>query len=463
MAEEMTLYDGDIDDTTEGWVTTLQLALTRAGHAPQGGVDGKFGWRTKAAVVAFQQSMDFSDQGGVAGNQTWAALMGRDPEEPGTNNGLLELEQLGFFSTVLLTGDAPNTNGGLVMGRDWRAIDRGPARQADRSQSVGDTLTVGAAVVVWLDDDRSNDAGGGVRRAGSLSIIDGADESIGNAIIDGVISLSTSDSPTRSVASVGDLTANADSTISMVVDDIASDALEVRGGASIDGAILELDATRLTPGRFHTLISIDGTQPADGEFKVSRRVVRCGFGGADFEISYRAGDGNDIVIGPPSPQPPDPPPTTEPPPTPPPSNPPPPAETYAGVSPVRVLETRVSEGRVGYVGPRPVAGQIIELAVGGVAGVPVDAAAVVLNVTAGASRQRRLRHGLAVRPTRPTASNLNVRAGQTVANLVVTKLGSNGTVCLYSLAGIDLIADLQGWYPAGTYAGVSPVRVLERG
>jgi hypothetical protein len=49
---------------------------------------------------------------------------------------------------------------------------------------------------------------------------------------------------------------------------------------------------------------------------------------------------------------------------------------------------------------------------------------------------------------RPTASNLNVRAGQIVPNLVVAKLGRDGKVCLYSHVGIDLIADLQGWHPA---------------
>jgi hypothetical protein len=241
----------------------------------------------------------------------------------------------------------------------------------------------------------------------------------------------------------------------MVVDDVASDALEVRGGAAIDGAILELDASSLTAGRFHTLVAIDGAQPADGEFQGLAEGGALRLGGADFEISYRAGDGNDIVIGPPgatSPQPPtpppsDPPPTTPPPTTPPPSNPPPPTETYSGVSPVRVLETRVSEGRVGYLGPRPVAGQVIELAVGGVAGVPVDAAAVVLNVTAVRADNDGFVTVWPCGQPRPTASNLNVRAGQTVANLVVTKLGSNGKVCFYSLTGIDLLADLQGWYP----------------
>lgn len=87
MGDEMSLYEGDIDDTTEGWVTTLQLALTRAGHPPDGGIDGKFGWRTAAAVKAFQEDKHLSSANGVVGNETWSVLMERDPEPPGTNNG----------------------------------------------------------------------------------------------------------------------------------------------------------------------------------------------------------------------------------------------------------------------------------------------------------------------------------------------------------------------------------------
>ena len=48
----------------------------------------------------------------------------------------------------------------------------------------------------------------------------------------------------------------------------------------------------------------------------------------------------------------------------------------------------------------------------------------------------------------PTASNLNLMAGQTAPNLVIAKPASDGTVCLYTDAGTHLIADLAGYFPS---------------
>jgi len=49
---------------------------------------------------------------------------------------------------------------------------------------------------------------------------------------------------------------------------------------------------------------------------------------------------------------------------------------------------------------------------------------------------------------RPKASNLNFAAGQTIANLVVAKVGSNGMVSIYNDTGsTHLIADVAGWLP----------------
>jgi hypothetical protein len=49
--------------------------------------------------------------------------------------------------------------------------------------------------------------------------------------------------------------------------------------------------------------------------------------------------------------------------------------------------------------------------------------------------------------TRPTASDLNWVAGQTVPNRVVVKLGANGMVDVYNLAGsTDVVIDVVGWY-----------------
>ena len=58
---------------------------------------------------------------------------------------------------------------------------------------------------------------------------------------------------------------------------------------------------------------------------------------------------------------------------------------------------------------------------------------------------------------RPNASNLNYTTGQTIPNAVIAKIGTNGKVCIYTHATTDLIADVNGYFPAGTtYAPARP-------
>jgi len=49
--------------------------------------------------------------------------------------------------------------------------------------------------------------------------------------------------------------------------------------------------------------------------------------------------------------------------------------------------------------------------------------------------------------SQPLASNLNVDdAGQTIPNLVVSRLGYLGRVSMFSLTDIDLVFDVAGWF-----------------
>src|SRR5204862_5772182 len=89
---------------------------------------------------------------------------------------------------------------------------------------------------------------------------------------------------------------------------------------------------------------------------------------------------------------------------------------------------------------------------------------VVLNVTAtGASAPT----FLTVFPSgqaRPLASNLNVVAGQDVANLVLAKVGDNGSVSVYNnLGAVDVVFDVVGWYrPApACVTTLTPARILD--
>jgi uncharacterized protein (DUF1501 family) len=113
-------------------------------------------------------------------------------------------------------------------------------------------------------------------------------------------------------------------------------------------------------------------------------------------------------------------------------------------SPQRLLDTREGTGAPRRrVGP----GNAIRLAVGGRAQVPLNAAAVVLNVTAtnvaGGSYVTVWPDG----SPQPATSNLNVAAGKTVANLVICRLGTGGALQLGSpINECDLIADVLGFF-----------------
>ncbi len=139
-----------------------------------------------------------------------------------------------------------------------------------------------------------------------------------------------------------------------------------------------------------------------------------------------------------------------------------PGSTFHPVTPQRVLDSR--DGTGGYTTPWP-AGTTRNVTVTGTGGVPANATAVVLNVTA---TQPTTEGHLIVYPTgvtRPLASNLNFTAGQTIPNLVITGVGSNGQVSIYNNAGTThIIADIVGYYAptdGSTYAPVDPARVLD--
>ena len=133
------------------------------------------------------------------------------------------------------------------------------------------------------------------------------------------------------------------------------------------------------------------------------------------------------------------------------------------VVPERLLDTR-ADSQVGHTGPKPVAGQTISLQVvgAGATNVPATAQAVVLNVTATDATADGFVTVYPCGAQRPTASNLNLRTGDTAPNLVTVKLGAGGTVCLYTQSGTHLIADAAGWYPAAAaFTPVVPERVLD--
>lgn len=113
------------------------------------------------------------------------------------------------------------------------------------------------------------------------------------------------------------------------------------------------------------------------------------------------------------------------------------------VDPVRLLDTRsglgAPERQVGAI-------HFVRLQVANRAAVPREATAALLNVTAvGAKRPLHVTVWPSESPT-PTSSNLNVRDGRPVANLVLCRLGPSGQLDISSpISHVDVIADVLGF------------------
>ena len=137
------------------------------------------------------------------------------------------------------------------------------------------------------------------------------------------------------------------------------------------------------------------------------------------------------------------------------------ATGFVGLTPARLLDTRDGTGApAAAVGPTGV----IDLQVTGRGGVPVaGVAAIVLNVTVVSPSANSY---VTVWPSgqpRPVASNLNFVPGQTVPNLVITKVGAGGRVSLFNNAGtVHLVADVSGYYTDGSQlVPTVPARLLD--
>ena len=122
--------------------------------------------------------------------------------------------------------------------------------------------------------------------------------------------------------------------------------------------------------------------------------------------------------------------------------------SFSALAPTRLFDTRPSspQGAV-VVDQHPYSGEnILQIHVGGVAGVPASGvSAVALNVTA----VDPLGDGyVTVYPcgTRPLASNLNFTARQTVPNAVIAPLSAGGDICVYANVDTHLLADVTGWF-----------------
>ena len=136
-------------------------------------------------------------------------------------------------------------------------------------------------------------------------------------------------------------------------------------------------------------------------------------------------------------------------------------ERFTALAPARLFDTRNAQGIRGGKVPT---GEQIEVQVAGLAGVPVSGAtAVVMNLTVTeADSMGWMKAGPAGSAT--NTSNVNFFPGDTVPNLVITKLGTGGRVTVEGLgAGAHVIGDVFGYFGAtGTQMRtVAPKRMLD--
>ncbi|MFB8394501.1 PKD domain-containing protein [Streptomyces yangpuensis] len=136
---------------------------------------------------------------------------------------------------------------------------------------------------------------------------------------------------------------------------------------------------------------------------------------------------------------------------------------FVAHTPTRLLDTRDGTGAVR--GKVPAYGST-RVKVGGNGAIPEGVTAVALNVTVTNTTSGGHITAFAEDTERPTTSNVNFEAGQSVPNLVIVPVGKNGYVELANRGSesVDLIADVTGYFTrtdAAGYTPMTPVRFVD--
>ena len=138
---------------------------------------------------------------------------------------------------------------------------------------------------------------------------------------------------------------------------------------------------------------------------------------------------------------------------------------YRSLTPARLLDTRhgqsTIDGRDAGVGAFS-GGSVYELDVSSRGGTASNAAAVTVNLTATETSAPGFATVYPCGSARPEASTINYGRGATIANAVVTKVGTGGKVCIYTHARSQFVVDVTGYFPSGSdYRALAPARLLD--
>ena len=136
---------------------------------------------------------------------------------------------------------------------------------------------------------------------------------------------------------------------------------------------------------------------------------------------------------------------------------------FVALTPVRLADTRPGDDAV--VGYSQVDGRTIRVPVRGVAGVPADASAVVVNLTAVAPAAAGFVTAHPSGEALPAASSLNVdRPGRVISNLATVRIGTDGAIQLHASVAVSLVVDVVGAYvPRSTAVAAGRLATLPGG
>ncbi len=140
---------------------------------------------------------------------------------------------------------------------------------------------------------------------------------------------------------------------------------------------------------------------------------------------------------------------------------------YTGLTPARLADTRPGYPTIDgqHAGSGPIGpGATLDVTVTGRGNVPTTGVgAVVLNVAATGAAAGTYLTAYPTGDPRPVAANMNAAPGQTVSNMVIAKVGSNGKVSIYNYSGtVDVVVDVLGWFPTGgQFTGLVPARLTD--
>ena len=142
---------------------------------------------------------------------------------------------------------------------------------------------------------------------------------------------------------------------------------------------------------------------------------------------------------------------------------PPVGSTFHPMAPTRILDSRTTTGGwnapLGADAPR-------DLVVAGANGIPDDATAVVVNLTATDVSDMTYLTAWPTGLPRPISSILNVEPGDTTANLATVPIGADGAITVVNAAGTTaVVADVVGYYAeddgGDLFHDLTPHRLLD--